>query len=214
MTKPKSTSDRLAKVDQTIERNKEERKRLLQKLKEEESKARTHRLIEYGAIVQSCFRWQDLALDPVDFQSAIQSVKNFLDVTGTAYDVERAAFLFERLALPVCCVTARYQRCLVGCHFFFCTHKRRARLPYNKALLPVPYSLRRHSRATCGVAPCALRGFKMKNHVVIFLYGSYRFYGYKKKERRSAFGNLPSQLFDCPEFQGTIGSSEGCLLFG
>lgn len=29
MTKPKSTSDRLAKVDQTIERNKEERKRLL-----------------------------------------------------------------------------------------------------------------------------------------------------------------------------------------
>ncbi len=96
MTKPKSTSDRLAKVDQTIERNKEERKRLLQKLKEEESKARTHRLIEYGAIVQSCFGWQDLALDPVDFQSAIQSVRDFLDMTGTAYDVETGQLSYSK----------------------------------------------------------------------------------------------------------------------
>lgn len=62
----KTTTEKIEKVSETIERLENERKRLINQQKEQERKARTKRLIERGAILESMiYRAETLTNDEI-----------------------------------------------------------------------------------------------------------------------------------------------------
>lgn len=92
MKKEKTYESRTADIEDQIMKLQERKKRLIQRQKEEERKARTHRLISCGAVLESSF---GMEIDP-DTLAAYLAVKIRHDESGnpiTVADMQKQYYL-------------------------------------------------------------------------------------------------------------------------